>query len=80
MSNPLVEQGVNLMLYGMGTVVVFLSLMVVATRAMSGMITRWFPEQAVPVKPAKSARPTRNVVPEKTLLIIQEAIAQHRQR
>ena len=32
------------MLYGMGTVVVFLALLVVATMAMSVFVTRYFPE------------------------------------
>jgi len=68
------------MLYGMGTVFVFLSLLVVATWAMSTVINRWFPDKPVeqvlkPVSPPPSTQ-----VPEKTLRIIKEAIAQHRQR
>lgn len=79
MSNPLVEQGLNLMLYGMGTVFVFLSLLVVATWAMSTVINHWFPEK--PVQQAlKPSFPSSPQVPEKTLLIIKDAISQHRQR
>ncbi|CAA6827167.1 MAG: Unknown protein [uncultured Thiotrichaceae bacterium] len=79
MSGPLVEQGFDLMLYGMGTVVVFLSLLVVATWAMSTVINRWFPDKPVEqaLKPSTSIPPQ---VPEKTLRIIKDAIAQHRQR
>lgn len=41
--SPLLAQGLELMVYGMGTVVSFLALLVIATRLMSGMIRRYFP-------------------------------------
>jgi oxaloacetate decarboxylase gamma subunit len=44
----IVEQGLELMLYGMGTVVVFLTLLIVATSFMSWIIGRYFPETEVP--------------------------------
>jgi oxaloacetate decarboxylase gamma subunit len=44
MQGDIVAQGVELMLYGMGTVVVFLALLVVATTFMSRFITHYFPE------------------------------------
>ena len=44
MQGDIVAQGVELMLYGMGTVVVFLALLVVVTTLMSSVITRYFPE------------------------------------
>lgn len=68
------------MLYGMGTVVMFLSLLVVATWAMSTVVTRWFPEKIVETPTPKPAQTLSHQVPEKTLHIIKEAIAQHRQR
>ena len=48
MQGDIVAQGVELMLYGMGTVVLFLALLVLATTAMSHLITRYFhqPEPA----------------------------------
>tara|TARA_R110002110_G_scaffold415561_2_gene650850 strand:- start:49165 stop:49443 length:279 start_codon:yes stop_codon:yes gene_type:complete len=44
MQGDIVGQGLELMLYGMATVVLFLALLVVATTAMSGVVTRYFPE------------------------------------
>lgn len=43
------------MLYGMGTVVLFLALLVVATAAMSALLTRYFPEP----EPVPARRPAR---------------------
>lgn len=45
MQSDIVAQGVELMLYGMGTVVLFLALLVVATTFMSRCITRYFPQE-----------------------------------
>ena len=40
MSASIVEQGVELMLFGMGTVILFLGLLVLATTLMSRMLAR----------------------------------------
>ena len=48
MQGDIVAQGVELMLFGMGTVVVFLALLVVATTAMSRIVARHFPEPEPP--------------------------------
>ena len=52
MQGDIVSQGVELMLYGMGTVVMFLALLVVATTLMSRCIIRYFPEPEAPVRQA----------------------------
>ncbi len=52
MQGDLVQQGWELMVYGMGTVVVFLGLLVLATGWMSRVVNRWFPE---PVTTAEEA-------------------------
>lgn len=52
MQGDMMSQGVELMLYGMGTVVLFLTLLVVATTAMSRFISRYFPEPEPPVRAA----------------------------
>ncbi len=44
MQDEIIGQGLELMLFGMGTVVLFLCLLVVATRLMSHGVTRYFPE------------------------------------
>ena len=51
MQQDIVGQGVELMLYGMGTVVVFLAALVVATTAMSRVVTRFFPEPGTVAEP-----------------------------
>ena len=44
MDSEIVYQGLELMLFGMGTVVLFLALLVVVTSGMSAFITRFLPE------------------------------------
>lgn len=79
MSSTLLEQGLELMYYGMGTVIVFLSLLVVVTGLMSSLARRF--EQ--PERPAaalsrtaeaKSSGPTPAVV-----AAITAAVHEHRQ-
>ena len=72
MQGELVAQGIELMLYGMGTVVMFLTLLVVATTIMSRFITRYFPEPA----PSASAAPQAD--DPNLVAVITAAIHQHR--
>jgi oxaloacetate decarboxylase gamma subunit len=44
MQDDIIAQGLELMLYGMGTVVLFLALLVIATVVMSRLVERYFPE------------------------------------
>lgn len=77
------EQGVELMLYGMGTVILFLSLLVVATGAMSRLVGRYFPEpepDEVPVPAAHGARRPGTVDDPQLLAVITAAIHRHRDR
>ena len=51
-SSDLMLDGLNLMMYGMGFVFTFLTLLVFATKGMSAAITKWFPTpEPAPVKP-----------------------------
>lgn len=79
MQEEIVAQGMELMLYGMGTVVVFLALLVVATAAMSRGVNRYFPEEIVePVSahaPGASARNDAELV-----AVISAAVQQHRKQ
>jgi len=82
MENSLIEQGFNLMLFGMGTVFVFLTLLIFATGAMSKVILRWFPEKIIepPAPRKKAAATTGAAIPAVTLKIIRAAIEKHRNR
>ena len=77
MQESIFQEGIDLMLYGMGTVFVFLTLLVIATGIMSGLVQRHFPDR-VPPAPAPSA-PSR-VDDPRLLAIIKSAIEQHRAR
>ncbi len=76
MEVDLFQQGVDLMLYGMGTVFAFLILLVGAIYLMSTVITRFFPE---PVQPEVAVRlaPVAVVEP-RVQAVIQAAIDKHR--
>ena len=45
--SPLVSQGIDLVIYGMGTVFVFLTLLVFATMAMSRLVLWMTPAESV---------------------------------
>jgi oxaloacetate decarboxylase gamma subunit len=76
MQGDIVAQGVELMLYGMGTVVVFLSLLVVITTLMSAILQRYFAEpEPVAVVPAGESTRDAEVV-----AAVAAAIHQHRNR
>lgn len=79
MQQTIMEQGFDLMIFGMGAVFVFLTLLVFLTRTMSWFVNRYIPEpeQPIPVEPVKPASSTAPVDP-KVLTVIQEAIHQHR--
>jgi len=83
MQADIVAQGVELMLYGMGTVVVFLTLLVVATTVMSRLMTRYFPDPAAPAvatRPAVSEQRRAPAVAPQVVAAISAAIHQHRRR
>jgi len=74
METSLFEQGLELMLYGMGTVVAFLTLLVFATGLMSAIITRYFPVEAEADEP-RVAAPAADAT---LLAVITAAIHKHR--
>lgn len=80
MQGSIVEQGVELMLFGMGTVVVFLMLLILATNLMSLILQRFFPEPEVPIiSPALAQVPPAQAVDQTRLLaVITAAIHRHR--
>ncbi|MBU2886826.1 OadG family protein [Gilvimarinus agarilyticus] len=80
MQETLLQQGIDLMIYGMGTVIVFLTLLVFATGIMSRFMLRYFPDPVV-VEPKKSRAPAANgaAVEPHIQRVIEEAVRQHRQ-
>ncbi|PWQ96493.1 OadG family protein [Leucothrix pacifica] len=82
MESSLIAQGFDLMLFGMGTVFVFLTLLIFATTAMSKAILRWFPEKVVeaPAPRKKPAAVSGSAIAPATLNILQAAIDKHRKR
>jgi oxaloacetate decarboxylase gamma subunit len=78
----ILSQGVELMLYGMGTVVVFLALLVASTMAMSRLVTRHFPEPEAPAvaAPTRSAGAAGAADDAELIAVISAAIHRHRNR
>ena len=80
MDESLLRQGLDLMLFGMLTVVVFLALLVLATSALSALVRRFAPPAPLP-EPAWAAQ--RSAVPAQgpspaVVAAISAAIARHR--
>ena len=74
MDNNLLSEAINLTLFGMGFVFVFLALMVVLTSFMSASVLR-----LQPFEPSASVAPiqTDNLIDEDTKSIIEKAIRLH---
>jgi oxaloacetate decarboxylase gamma subunit len=75
--NSLIGQGLELMLYGMGTVVVFLSLLVVVTASMSSVVQRFVPQPPESGGAKPDASPA-SITDGTTLAVIAAAIHRHR--
>ncbi|MBQ0744383.1 MAG: OadG family protein [Pseudomonas sp.] len=79
-SSNLIMTGLELMVLGMGSVFVFLILLVVVTTGMSRVLTRYFPEAApVPRAPPRRAKAPATIDSE-LIAAIGAAIKQHRSR
>ncbi|MEH6585952.1 MAG: OadG family protein [Halioglobus sp.] len=80
MQQDIVAQGLELMLYGMGTVVVFLALLVIATTAMSSFVGRYFPEPQTPAVMGNKPASTGAAPNDELVAAITAAVHQHRGR
>ena len=81
MHNSLLDQGLGLMTYGMGTVFVFLTLLVICVVLMSAFIRKYLPVEDQPDVAAPTSAPVVDAAPgvdAVTLEVIQQAIYQHR--
>lgn len=79
MQETIMQQGLDLTLFGMGTVFVFLTVLVIATAIMSSIVQRFFPEPEPPIASAAGPAST-GVTDPKLLAIIKAAIEQHRKK
>lgn len=73
MHMSIIDQGINLMLYGMGTVFVFLTLLVFATWLMSKLVQM----AGIEDSPVETKTQPLPAVDSKTLSILQAAINKH---
>jgi oxaloacetate decarboxylase (Na+ extruding) subunit gamma len=86
MTDPLLQQGLDLMIYGMSAVILFLTLLASVTVIVSAVIRRFFPEmpESAPISPnsvsAINSLPAKGAIDKKLLTILQNAIDQHRSR
>ncbi len=81
MQGGMMAQAVELMVYGMGTVFVFLGLLVLAISLMSGLINRYFPEPEPAPVAARRRSPGDTVGAELdpgVVAVITAAIHRHR--
>ena len=79
MDSALVSQGLDLMLYGMGTVFAFLTLLVGITSLMSVIVNKLVVEvEVVPSAPVLESTPA--AVEPRIFKVIQAAIDQHRKK
>ena len=78
----IIEQGTTLMLYGMGTVFVFLTLLVFATSLMSKVVSKFSSPEVIESQAAGNAGASaRNTSVDKNIITaIENAIAAHRKR
>jgi oxaloacetate decarboxylase gamma subunit len=76
--SELVSQGLTLSAFGMGTVFVFLTILVIATKTMSVLLTKFYPEEIVATKATVPSNTTQNNVDPKLLDVLSAAVKQYR--
>lgn len=75
--NSLVSEGLNLMVYGMGFVFVFLTLLVIVTTFMSKLVNKFLPEPIVEPK-AKTSAPQSTGNNDELLAVLTAAVHKYR--
>lgn len=82
MDDRLIQNGVDLMLFGMGSVLVFLALLALASVVMSSIVRRWFPEaeglETLPDRAPGAGTSKTAKVDDNVMAAIKAAIEQHR--
>ncbi len=79
MQQSLMQQGIELMLYGMGTVFVFLAVLVVTTTIMSALLQRFGRSEPVAVPPA-AVKHSAVANDDQLVAVISAAIHKYRSR
>lgn len=72
------QQGIELMLYGMGTVFTFLVLLIIATTLMSALLLRYAKPMSISNAPA--GKPVAGPNDDRLVAVISAAIHQYRSR
>lgn len=82
MSEPsLISQGLELMIFGMGVVFVFLTMLVYATNIMSSLVNKIAPEVEVAPAPARKAvAPASTGIDPQLVKVLSAAVKEHRAR
>ncbi|MDO9618410.1 MAG: OadG family transporter subunit [Pseudomonas sp.] len=78
--SELLLEGVELMLFGLGTVFLFLILLVLMIRVMSWVIEHFAAKTPIPVSVPSAVKPASDEPSADVLAAIQSAIHQHRAR
>lgn len=76
----LFSEGLTLMVFGMGFVFVFLTLLVFTTRGMSSMVAKYAPEAAPAAKPKPVAKPAAAAAGNNDELVAVMTAAVHKYR
>ncbi|NVK38733.1 MAG: OadG family protein [Gammaproteobacteria bacterium] len=76
--SPIVADGLGLMVFGMGMVFVFLTILIFATNIMSLVVNKYFPE-AAPAPAKVKKQPSQGVDPQ-LLKVLAAAVKEHRSR
>lgn len=82
MKESLFSQGVDLLIYGMGTVFVFLVILILATNAMSYFIRRFLPEPEPIITPQAAPKLSTggSAIDARTLGVLQAAVDAYRKK
>ena len=77
----LISEGLTLMVFGMGFVFIFLTVLVLATNFMSYMVNRFLPEAAAAPAVSRRPQPAAAATDDAQLMaVISAAVHQYRQR
>lgn len=79
MNNKLLQDGLDMMLYGLGAVIAFLLVLVFATMIMSALMRRFFPDPEIAELTESGVPAAASQTPDQRVLrVIKTAIARHR--